>query len=435
MHIHIRIIEIILQSIQYRNKELLLELIKAELTSSCGYLSELAMMVNPKKYHSIHKLFNRVKFDYIAIQIKIILMILSFFKIDKVSISIDDSIVYRSRKKKVPNGHKQFDHANKANRSSYVYGQKWLAFGLIITIGTITVTLPLFIYLVKPKKNLISTTIVILAKIKRVIDKKGLNIEVEILTDSWFARERLILRAKNKYRFSIITMARKDLAIYKLPPFRRKGTKGRPKIKGKRIRPKLEDLKKKRTLNIYNREVKVQYKEAICKARFLKYETIKAVWVRFDDSKSMRLMISTDTKLSGEEIIKRYAKRWDIESMFNELKNRFKFKDIMMHTSRSYYQFLYFKIWCFIIIKLSSITFKQTIVDYIEEFLPWRVHCKKGVTVTAGSTQLALRSIFSTLHIGLFSPKVDETIEADCVNKEFMGFGVDERGEMVEGFV
>jgi len=74
MHIHIRIIEIILQSIQYRNKELLLELIKAELTSSCGYLSELAMMVNPKKYHSIHKLFNRVKFDYIAIQIKIILM-------------------------------------------------------------------------------------------------------------------------------------------------------------------------------------------------------------------------------------------------------------------------------------------------------------------------------------------------------------------------
>ena len=435
MHIHIRIIEIILQSIQYRNKELLLELIKAELTSSCGYLSELAMMVNPKKYHSIHKLFNRVKFDYIAIQIKIILMILSFFKIDKVSISIDDSIVYRSRKKKVPNGHKQFDHANKANRSSYVYGQKWLAFGLIITIGTITVTLPLFIYLVKPKKNLISTTIVILAKIKRVIDKKGLNIEVEILTDSWFARERLILRAKNKYGFSIITMARKDLAIYKLPPFRRKGTKGRPKIKGKRIRPKLEDLKKKRTLNIYNREVKVQYKEAICKARFLKYETIKAVWVRFDDSKSMRLMISTDTKLSGEEIIKRYAKRWDIESMFNELKNRFKFKDIMMHTLRSYYQFLYFKIWCFIIIKLSSITFKQTIVDYIEEFLPWRVHCKKGVTVTAGSTQLALRSIFSTLHIGLFFPKVDETIEADCVNKEFMGFGVDERGEMVEGFV
>jgi len=122
-----------------------------------------------------------------------------FFQIGKISISIDDSIVYRSRKKKVPYGHKQFDHAQKANRSSYVFGQKWLAFGLIITIGGVTMTLPLFIYLVKPKKNLISTTVVILAKIKRVIKKRGLSIDVEILTDSWFARERLILRAKHKY--------------------------------------------------------------------------------------------------------------------------------------------------------------------------------------------------------------------------------------------
>jgi hypothetical protein len=209
MHINLRIIKIILQSIQYRNKELLLALIKAELISSSGYLTELAMIVNPKKYHSIHKLFSRVRFDYVGIQIEIIVMILLFFKIKKVSISIDDSIVYRSRKKKVPNGHKQFDHAAKANRSSFVFGQKWLAFGLIITIGGITITLPLFIYLVKPKKNLISTTIVIQKLIRDVIKRKGLSLEVEMLTDSWFARGRLILRAKHRYNFSTISMARK----------------------------------------------------------------------------------------------------------------------------------------------------------------------------------------------------------------------------------
>lgn len=430
MHLHIRIIEIILKSIQYRNKELLLNLIKAELTSSSGYLTELAMMVNPKKYHSIHKLFSRVRFDYVGIQIEIIISILMFFQIGKISISIDDSIVYRSRKKKVPYGHKQFDHAQKANRSSYVFGQKWLAFGLIITIGGVTMTLPLFIYLVKPKKNLISTTVVILAKIKRVIKKRGLSIDVEILTDSWFARERLILRAKHKYGFSVITMARKDLALYKLPPARRKKMRGRPKIKGKRIKPKMEDLKKERTLNIYGRVVNVQYKEAICKARFLKYETVKAVWVRFDESQSMRLIISTDTKLSGEEVIKRYAKRWDIEPMFNELKNHFRFKDIMMHTSRSYYQFLYFKIWCFIIIKLSSIQFKKTIIDYVEDYLPWRVHYKKGITVTAGSTKLALQRIFGSLDIRLFFPKVDKNIDGNFENNEFLGVGLDGRYEM-----
>ncbi len=405
---HIIIIEIILQSIKYRDKELLLNLIKAELTSSCGYLTELAMMVNPKQYHSIHKLFSRVEIDYIAIQIAIFIAILQFFNINKISVSIDDSIVYRSRKKKVPHGHKQYDHSHKANRSSYVFGQKWLAFGLIITINGVTITLPLFIYLVKPEKNLISRTIVILKKMKDIIDERELSLEVELITDSWFAKQRLILRAKKEYGFSVITMARKDTVIHKLPPVRRKGTIGRKKIKGNQIKPKLEDLKKEKILNIYGREIKVRYKVAIAKAKFLKWEIIKAVWVRFDESQSMRLIISTDITLSGEEIIKRYGTRWDIEVMFNELKNSFNFKKIMMHSIKSYYQFLYFKIWCFIIIKLSSFDFKEIIINYVKESLPWRVHHKKGVTITAGNTKLALKSIFATLHIGMFFPKVDK---------------------------
>jgi len=425
MHIHLRIIKIILQSIQYRNKELLLELIKAELISSSGYLTELAMIVNPKKYHSIHKLFSRVRFDYVGIQIEIIVMILLFFKIKKVSISIDDSIVYRSRKKRVPNGHKQFDHAQKANRSSFVFGQKWLAFGLVITVGGITMTLPLFIYLVKPKKNLISTTIVIQKLIRGVIKRKGLSVEVEMLTDSWFARGRLILRAKHRYNFSTISMARKDLVICKIPEVPKKKKVGRPKKYGDKIQPKIEDLSQELTLFIYGKNVSIKYKEAVGKARFLKGEIIKAVWLSFDESQSLRLLIATDIELSSEEIIKRYSQRWDIESMFNELKNRFRFKDIMMHTSQNYYQFLYFKIWCFIIIKLSSIEFKKEISDYIQDFLPWRVHHKKGITLTAGSAKLALRGVFSTLHIGLFPPKVDENIDGDFKADAFMGLDLD----------
>ena len=58
MDTQIRIIQIILQSIQYRNKELLLDLIKAELISSSGYLTELAMMVNPKKNTTLFKSYS-----------------------------------------------------------------------------------------------------------------------------------------------------------------------------------------------------------------------------------------------------------------------------------------------------------------------------------------------------------------------------------------
>ena len=71
--------------------------------------------------------------------------------------------------------------------------------------------------------------------------KRKLNLKVEVLTDSWFAKERLVLRAKHVCKFSVITMARKDLALYKLPPFRKKGTIGRPRKKGKRIKPEFKD--------------------------------------------------------------------------------------------------------------------------------------------------------------------------------------------------
>ena len=267
------------------------------------------------------------------------------------------------------------------------------------------------------------------------MDRRGLNLEVEILTDSWFARERLILRAKNRYNFSVVTMARHDLALYKLPPVRRKKRRGAPRKKGKRIKPELEDLKKEAILSIYGKKVKVHYKQAIVKARFLKYETVKAVWVKFDESQSLRLLISTDTTLKGEEIIQHYAPRWDIESMFNQLKNRFRFKDIMMHSPRTYYQFLYFKIWCFLIIKLSSIQLKQSVIDYVKEYLPWRVHHEKGVIVTAGSAQLALQNFFSTLHIDLFSPKVDKNMNPDYTNNTFLGFGLDIGSQKSGGFV
>ena len=53
-----------------------------------------------------------------------------------------------------------------------------------------------------------------------------------------------------------------------------------------------------------------------------------------------------------------------------------------------------------------------------------RVHHEKGITVTAGSTQLALRRVFATLHIGLFFPKVDKNIDGDFENNEFLGFGL-----------
>jgi len=61
---HIRIIIIILKI--NRDKRLLLELIKTKLLHNVGYLTELAILVSLKRYHTIYKIFNeRVKFGFL----------------------------------------------------------------------------------------------------------------------------------------------------------------------------------------------------------------------------------------------------------------------------------------------------------------------------------------------------------------------------------
>ena len=120
----------------------------------------------------------------------------------------------------------------------------------------------------------------------------------------------------------------------------------------------------------------------------------------------MRFILSTDTTLSVAEVLKRYEQRWSIENMFNELKNNFRFKDIMVHQIATYYQFFYFKIWCYTIIKLTSTTNINKIKEYVREMLPWRVQNDKSIKITAGITKLAMKSFFSSLEISEVLPKM-----------------------------
>jgi hypothetical protein len=135
-------------------------MLKAELLNNFGYITELAKVINPKGYHSIQKVFYRQIFNIVTIQTKIIVAIIKYYNIDFIRIAIDDTLVYRSRKEKVPNGGNQYDHSNKANMKAHVYAQKWLAIIIILNINGFQISVPLWIHLVLlpvNKTNIISS--------------------------------------------------------------------------------------------------------------------------------------------------------------------------------------------------------------------------------------------------------------------------------------
>ena len=126
--------------------------------------------------------------------------------------------------------------------------------------------------------------------------------------------------------FDVIGQVRIDTRLYDEPPPRKKAQRGRPRKYGKKYTPKrIAHLTRTvATLKLYGKEQVVRYRSKVVKARFLGGRLVRAVWCEFQSDhgrwKSTRLLLSTDTTLTPEQVIESYGLRWSIESMFNQLK-------------------------------------------------------------------------------------------------------------------
>ncbi|NCC62327.1 MAG: hypothetical protein EOM12_15610 [Verrucomicrobiae bacterium] len=62
------------------------------------------------------------------------------------------------------------------------------------------------------------------------------------------------------------------------------------------------------------------------------------MWMQFEDEDGKlikpRLLISTKSKLSAEELFKAYARCWAIEKLFNQMKNGWGWREAWQHLPR-----------------------------------------------------------------------------------------------------
>lgn len=76
----------------------------------------------------------------------------------------------------------------------------------------------------------------------------------------------------------------------------------------------------------------VIYRSSIVLARFLNGLPVRIVWsqqVKGDGSRSLpSLILSSELSLSAAQVILYYGCRWSLENLFNQLKNRWGWKEI-----------------------------------------------------------------------------------------------------------
>lgn len=153
---------------------------------------------------------------------------------------------------------------------------------------------------------------------------------------SWFPERQFNLGADGAYatlagaglpRVHVTSRMRRDAALYDLPPTRRKGQRGRPKRKGRRL-PTPEHMAK----------AKAGWRKAICSERGKPRERLllarKVLWYAVRRDKPVLLVISRDpegkehddffftTHLSAlpDGVVGDYAGRWSIEDTFKNVK-------------------------------------------------------------------------------------------------------------------
>jgi hypothetical protein len=214
---------------------------------------------------------------------------------------VDDTIIHKSGKK-IPGCAWHRDHAQKA----YVFGHQWVLSALLYK----DFLLPLWAKLYHPKGTKgcgsFQTKITMAKKMLQVL-RLPIPCKVYLLADSWYWAKELALLCR-KYGYHMISQLKTTSVLF---------------MNGKKT--KITTLS---TINSAYREVSlfVYGKNKTLKiARFvgiIQGLGKVAVVVVKEKRKKTSYLVSTNLHLSALDIVKYYAKRWKIEQMIKDLKQR-----------------------------------------------------------------------------------------------------------------
>ena len=111
------------------------------------------------------------------------------------------------------------------------------------------------------------------------------------------------------------------------------------------------------------------------KARFLEGQLVRAVWCELKTSEGQwtktRLFLSTDTKLSPEEVLETYGMRWSIESMFNQLKELWGARQLWQQRRQTLHRWVHLITTGYGLLHLLVLKLGEDAI-HLTRYAPWR---------------------------------------------------------------
>jgi hypothetical protein len=305
-----------------------LELLFGAMISRKGHITSALMCIRAKlHWNTYFKVIEKGHFSWLVIARQWLYLLIQLFQPEELILTLDDFITVRASKK-APSVGLHHDHAKRANRPKFLWGQLRLSMGIICKKDSRVACFPVLLKLMRATGN---TNKLTAAKfLTKLLNKhKPADLLVKVLIDAWFMRGPLVLELIRQGAVAI-GQARKDTAMFLPPVIPLKKPRGKPRKYGQKLSQEhilSNTPQQTMELQAYGKKRTFQFHCLSAQVRFLKGHLCKIVWSRFLDDHDRwtkwHLLICTDKNLSGSDIITTYALRWWTEPMFNELKNLF----------------------------------------------------------------------------------------------------------------
>jgi hypothetical protein len=361
-----------------------------------GFVTDAWLAINPlRSWSAYYKWLQEGKWSWVALGVQLGKLVVTFFPQPVWFLIFDDTFIYRSSKK-APGCGIYHQHGNKANRPQYARGQCWVSLALSITAGIKNSAIPLLSRLMRVDGN--TSKLAAAKTLLRVIAPVFVGEKpVFTLVDSWYMKWPY-LRYVLELGFHSIGQVRRDTALHTLPTST--GKRGRPKKYGDKytatVVETLPEYRKK--VFLYGKKQWVRYRTAVCLAKFMRGHRVRAVWMQFEDENGrlskQRLILSTQHLLSAEEIFTYYARRWSIEDLFNQMKNRWGWRESWQQSRQVLHRWTQIVSVAYALPQLLAI-YSGDQVENLMHLTPWR----KSNPLTAGRVRLGLQMILGNVQV------------------------------------
>lgn len=379
-----------------------LELLFGAMLTQTGFVTDAYLAIDAvRHWNSYYKWLHFGKWSWVALGRQTVRLVLQMFPRRRWFLMIDDTIVFRSSKI-APGSAIHYEHGRKTNRPAFVRGQRWVTLALTLSKGFRALGIPVLSRLARQGGN--SGKLVAAKTLLRVIVPLFEGFQTILLMDSWYMRCSLISYALN-HGLQVIGQVRRDTALFRLPE--RTGKRGRPRKYGDKVSAEWVDSLPEVSMRclIYGKTQMMYYRSAIVLARFLNGRAVRIVWnqlVNEDGSRTKpSLILSTDISLSAARVILNYGRRWSVEDLFNQLKNRWGWKETWQQSRQVLHRWVQILSLSYAIPQLL-VLFDDAKVKVLASFAPWR----QKQPITAGRVRQGLQRFFGHVNIrAMWHPK------------------------------